>query len=188
MPDKHIRWDPFKAGILVLTRHDQDVNTVAEKQVEQAQKYIQEKFIENYLAHLKSTVSEKCFEKCFDPKTSDKPINTTETGCHALCCDRYRECKQFVHDPIAKFPRCPFGNRSISRENAHLGSCAVRDWHRIACFPENVNPSWHSNAAQLILLRQFAEPCSRGAADNSFLGRILVHTALRTLQKNIDTT
>ena len=63
-----------------------------EKQVEQAQKYIQEKFIENYVAELKSTVSEKCFEKCFDPKSSDKPINTSETGCHALCCDRYCAC------------------------------------------------------------------------------------------------
>mmetsp|Transcript_24458 Transcript_24458/g.60198 ORF Transcript_24458/g.60198 Transcript_24458/m.60198 type:complete len:104 (+) Transcript_24458:145-456(+) len=89
--------DWFGGAQTVVASHTAEAaQAKAATQIGQAQQYIQDKFVEAYAMDLKGKVSEKCFEKCFDPKNSDKKIDTSEAGCHAQCCDRYLDTFEHV--------------------------------------------------------------------------------------------
>jgi hypothetical protein len=58
--------------------------------VDTAQEYIHNRFVDSYVTELKVKVADKCFQKCFDANNSSSKIDTSENGCQAMCCDRYR--------------------------------------------------------------------------------------------------
>mmetsp|Transcript_35417 Transcript_35417/g.69342 ORF Transcript_35417/g.69342 Transcript_35417/m.69342 type:complete len:104 (+) Transcript_35417:58-369(+) len=72
---------------------------IAERHATQAdhvQDYIQAQFEKSYVDGIKVQITAKCFEKCFDIRSTDKKMDASESGCSALCCDRYLDTMEQV--------------------------------------------------------------------------------------------
>lgn len=86
----HARRFTLQWGVNELIRGE-ELTVAGALQVDNAQDYIHQRFVDNYVTELKVKVADKCFQKCFDPNNNTNKLDTSENGCQAMCCDRYRE-------------------------------------------------------------------------------------------------